>query len=197
MVLTAENAIGAVPSPDSLANIARLNPQRRHAKAPPVIALGENASFIIKINEIINKNINDTSGYRKIPVFIRGADFVPPEPALVPRMMQEQLYFYHNSTLPLLMRIAEFHIQFEHIHPFEDGNGRTGRLLINHELIRNNETPIVIPDTRRAEYFEYLANYNISGFANMINELQDLEQEKMNSYFKESIEQGLDEKEMQ
>lgn len=156
-----------------------------------------NAPFIIKVNEIINKNINDTSGYRKIPVFIRGADFVPPEPALVPRMMQEQLYFYRNSTLPLLMRIAEFHIQFEHIHPFEDGNGRTGRLLINHELIRNNETPIVIPDTRRAEYFEYLANYNISGFANMINELQDLEQEKMNSYFKESIEQGLDEKEMQ
>ena len=48
LVLTAEKAIGAVPSPDSFANIARLKPQSIQAKAPPVIALGENASFTIK-----------------------------------------------------------------------------------------------------------------------------------------------------
>ena len=50
MVFTAENAIGAVPKPDSLANIALLNPHNKQAKAPPVIALGENASVIINFN---------------------------------------------------------------------------------------------------------------------------------------------------
>ena len=47
-VFTAENAIGAVPKPDSLANIALLNPHNRQAKAPPIIALGAKASLIIK-----------------------------------------------------------------------------------------------------------------------------------------------------
>ena len=47
-VFTAENAIGAVPKPDSFANIALLKPQSKQANAPPVIALGEKASFIIR-----------------------------------------------------------------------------------------------------------------------------------------------------
>lgn len=151
-----------------------------------------NSSLIVKLNEIINKNIKDTSGYRKIPVFIRGADFVPPEAKYVPNMMMEQLYLYNHSTLPLLERIADFHIQFEHIHPFEDGNGRTGRLLINHELIRNNELPIVIPDNKRAEYFEYLQNYDVKGLANMIKELQMIEKEKINSYRKEIVDENME-----
>ena len=104
----------------------------------------------------------------------------------------EQLYFYNHSTLPLLERIADFHIQFEHIHPFEDGNGRTGRLLINHELIRNNEIPIVIPDNKRAEYFEYLQNYDVKGLAHMIEELQKVEKEKMNLYVKEIVSEDID-----
>lgn len=143
-----------------------------------------NPTLIKKLNEIINKNICNTSGYRKVPVFIRGADFVPPEAKYVPNMIMEQLYFYNHSSLPLAEKIAEFHIHFEHIHPFEDGNGRTGRLLINHELIRNNQMPIVIPSEKRAEYFEYLQNYDVKGLANMIQELQKVEMEKMKTYFK-------------
>lgn len=141
-----------------------------------------NSAFIIKLNEIINRNIKDTSGYRRVPVFVRGADFVPPEAKYVPNMVMEQIYFYNQSPLPLLEKIAEFHIRFEHIHPFEDGNGRTGRLLINHELIRNNEVPIVIIDERRAEYFRYLQDYDAQGLARMIQELQEVEKEKMRSY---------------
>lgn len=89
--------------------------------------------------------------------------------------------------MPLLERIADFHIQFEHIHPFEDGNGRTGRLLINHELIRNNEIPIVTLIIKEAEYFEYLQNYDVKGLAHMIEELQKVEKEKMNLYVKEIV----------
>ena len=117
---------------------------------------------------------------------------LPPEAKYVSNMVMEQLYFYNHSTLPLLERIADFHIQFEHIHPFEDGNGRTGRLLINHELIRNNEIPIVIPDNKRAEYFEYLQNYDVKGLAHMIEELQKVEKEKMNLYVKEIVSEDID-----
>ena len=138
--------------------------------------------IIIKINELINKNIKDTTGFRKEKVFIKGADFVPPEPFLVPSKMSELLYNYENSDLPLIENIANFHINFEHIHPFEDGNGRTGRVLINHELISSGEIPIVIPEERRIEYFEYLANYDIDGLANMIRELQQVEISKMKEY---------------
>ena len=138
--------------------------------------------IIIKINELINKNIKDITGFRKGKVFIKGADFVPPEPFLIPSKMSELLYNYENSDLPLIENIANFHINFEHVHPFEDGNGRTGRVLINHELISSGEIPIVIPEERRTEYFEYLANYDIEGLAHMIRELQQVELNKMKEY---------------
>ena len=96
--------------------------------------------------------------------------------------INELSYNYENSDLPLIENIANFHINFEHVHPFEDGNGRTGRVLINHELISSGEIPIVIPEERRVEYFEYLANYNIDGLAHMIRELQQVELNKMKEY---------------
>ena len=138
--------------------------------------------LIIKINEYINKNIKETTGYRKGKVFIKGADFVPEPPENVPNSMNELLYQYNNSELPIIERIADYHIRFEHIHPFEDGNGITGRVIINHELIRNNEIPIVIPEERRIEYFNYLQNYDTKGLTKMIKELQQIEENKINEY---------------
>ena len=139
-------------------------------------------SLIIKVNELINKNIKDTKGYRKCEVRIKGADFVPPKPETVPSSMNELIYQYRNNDISLVEKIANYHIQFEHLHPFEDGNGRTGRLLINHELIRNGEIPIVIPEERRVEYFDYLQNYDVLGFSKMIVELQEKEKEKLQEY---------------
>ena len=141
-----------------------------------------NNNLIIKINELINKNIKESSGFRKSKVFIKGADFVPVSPEYVPSSMNELLYQYNSSDLDIIDRIANFHIQFEHIHPFEDGNGRTGRILINHQLISNNEIPIVIPEDRRIEYFNYLQNYDVDGLSKMIKELQSIEMNKIKEY---------------
>ncbi len=142
-----------------------------------------NTSIIIEIAKNINKNINDISGFRTTKVFIKGANFVPPDPAYVPSKMSELIYEYNNSNdMDIIAKIAKFHIDFEHLHPFQDGNGRTGRVLINHLLLQNNEVPIVIPEERRTEYFNLLQNYDIDGFVKMIKELQKDEVEKMEEY---------------
>ena len=143
-----------------------------------------NTSLIIKINELINKNIKDTKGYRTGKVLIKGADFVPPQASLVPSMLNELVYQYQNSEAPLLERIAFFHIGFERIHPFEDGNGRTGRVLINHMLINENQVPLVIPEEKRIEYFEYLQNEDTIGLAKMFADLQEKEKAKIKEYTK-------------
>ena len=138
--------------------------------------------LIIKIGDLINKNIKDTSGFRKTQNYIQGADFVPVKPSYVPSMINDIIYEYNNSELDILFKIAKFHIDFEHIHPFRDGNGRTGRVLLNHQLIMNNEIPIVIPEEKRLEYFDILANFDIDGFVKLIKDLQKREKEKMNDY---------------
>lgn len=139
-------------------------------------------NLIISIGDLINKNIKDTSGFRKIQNYIRGADFVPVKPEYVSNQVDEIIFEYNNSNLGILEKIAKFHTCFEHIHPFEDGNGRTGRVLLNHQLIMNDELPVVILEENRVEYFNFLANYDIDGLANMIKNLQVKEQEKINDY---------------
>ena len=138
--------------------------------------------LIINIGNLINKNIKDTLGFRKIQNYIQGADFVPVNPSYVPGMINEIIHEYNSSTSDVVLKIAKFHIDFEHIHPFEDGNGRAGRVLLNHQLIMNNEVPIVIPEEKRIEYFDLLANYDVSGFSEMIKSLQEKEKSKMSDY---------------
>ena len=113
--------------------------------------------LIQQIGIIINKNIADISGYRKSFVFIRGADFVPPEAAFVPSQMSEIIYQYENSDLSLLEKVSELSYSVLNIFILlKIGNGRTGRVLINHQLLMNDGIPIVIPEERRTEYFGYL-----------------------------------------
>ena len=100
---------------------------------------------LISIAKLINKNINEISGYRTTSVFIRGAEHIPPVPS---EIKQRMMYFTHNynttSYDTIFEKISANHIAFEQIHPFSDGNGRTGRILMNYELLKNNLPMIVI-----------------------------------------------------
>lgn len=69
--------------------------------------------------------------------------------------------------------VADMHISFENIHPFSDGNGRTGRILINSMLIANNQTPIVIPLEMRNDYIKLLETNNVKDMAKMFTGLQE------------------------
>lgn len=129
----------------------------------------------------INKNISEISGYRKVPVRIKGAEHIPPEPSQVPQLMMYFVYNYnHTSYSDIFQKIAEMHLQYERIHPFEDGNGRTGRLILNFELLKNNLAPIVIPKEQRTEYFKMLEDRDSTSLADFFKELSNQEQQRIN-----------------
>lgn len=139
--------------------------------------------FIKDIATLINKNISDICDYRKIQVFIQGAEHIPPSAA---EAAQKMMYFVYNansmSNENIFEKLAIMHIDFERIHPFEDGNGRTGRLLINYELLKNGLPPIVIPLEKRTEYFKYLAEGNYSAMSNFLKDLSAVEKERIAAF---------------
>ena len=138
--------------------------------------------LIKRINETINKDIKDTIGYRTVQVFIRGSEHVPPSPEKIPNLMNYFIYNYNNDTDDIYTRIAKYHIEFEKIHPFEDGNGRTGRLLINYELIKNDLPPVVISKDDRVKYFELIRNNDITDLAVWFKELSNIEKDRINKF---------------
>ena len=138
--------------------------------------------LIKKINETINKDIKETQGYRTVQVFIRGSEHIPPAPEKIPNLMNYFVYNYNNDEQDIFTKIARYHIEFEKIHPFEDGNGRTGRLLINYELIRNNISPVVITKEDRVKYFEFIRNNDGVGLAEWLKELSNNEKERIEKF---------------
>ncbi len=138
--------------------------------------------FIKKINETINRDIKDTEGYRHVQVFIRGSEHIPPEPEKIPNLMTYFVYNYNNNEEDVFTKIARFHIEFEKLHPFEDGNGRTGRILLNYELLKNNTPPVVISKDDRIKYFEFLKNNDTIGLAKWLKDLSIKEEERMKKF---------------
>ncbi|WP_110954245.1 Fic family protein [Anaerosinus massiliensis] len=102
--------------------------------------------------------ISDASSrgiYRRLPVTIMGAMHTPPQPDLIPVQMEQLLADYTSSQgKHIIETLAEFHLRFEGIHPFIDGNGRTGRLILNLELIKAGLLPINIKFADRRKYYE-------------------------------------------
>lgn len=133
-------------------------------------------SFICHIASLINKNIDEMNDYRQGSVLIRGAEHIPPLPHEVPQAMMYLMYNTdHTEYETVFEKAASFHLQFERIHPFSDGNGRAGRLLINYFLIKGGKAPIVISKDDRANYFELLANQDVNGLACFFRSLSEKE----------------------
>ena len=65
-------------------------------------------------------------------------------------------YFFQDVNISVL---ADFHARYESIHPFQDGNGRTGRLILFRECLKNGIVPVVVEDANRNEYLEALKEY--------------------------------------
>lgn len=113
----------------------------------------------------------DRGVYRRVPVHIMGAQHEPVQPYLIKPKMEQLLYDFAASTEHIVTKLARFHIEFEGIHPFIDGNGRTGRLLVNLELMKSGLPPIDIKFTDRIAYYnafdEYYVKHNLSLMENL------------------------------
>lgn len=97
-------------------------------------------------------------------------------PSQVPDAMTELLNWYHAQDVSL-KTLAEFHARYEIIHPFQDGNGRTGRIILFRECLRHNISPFIIEDANRPEYLEALKAYRQNGTVTALTTLFQKEQE--------------------
>ena len=91
--------------------------------------------------------------------------------------MKELLIWYKNSEKNL-RAIALFHLKYEKIHPFQDGNGRTGRVILFREALKNDIIPPIIHDENRVEYIEGIKEYSDTDSSEKLLELLMKEQNK-------------------
>lgn len=136
-------------------------------KNKPAITL----RMIEMVHDSLLENIDQRKGYRTGDISIFGQPFKPSPGRYVRDDMKILLEWYkknkHNAH-PLALAVL-FHHKFENIHPFSDGNGRTGRMLMNHILLTNNYPPIVISRRFRKEYLDAMSSADKGIKADLLN----------------------------
>ncbi len=118
------------------------------------------AQLMIEIHSRLLKNIDERTGsFRMHNVRVFGADFETTDARYVFTDINILMKWYSDNKRKLhpLILAAAFHEKFERIHPFYDGNGRTGRMLLNLILLRNNLPPLIVKNKTRNEYYRVLS----------------------------------------
>ncbi|WP_455042937.1 Fic family protein [Leptotrichia buccalis] len=113
----------------------------------------------------------DRGIYRRVPVRIMGAAHEPVQPYLIIPKMEELLEQYKNSKKDIVTKLARFHIEFEGIHPFIDGNWKDWKIINKFRTYEGGNPPIDIKFTDRLRYYEafdeYHVKHNISAMSDM------------------------------
>lgn len=143
-------------------------------------------NIIKDIHAILTENIIVDGIYRNQEVRISGAGHVPPAGNdMYFQIKNFFLYLEEKSNLNPIELAAWTHAEFVKIHPFIDGNGRTSRLIMNYQLLRNGFLPISIMKQDRLSYYSALEEYAVNSDLNIFADLiAKLEEEQLDTYIK-------------
>jgi len=140
---------------------------------------------ILLLHKMLLSNIRDdvAGRFRKDHEWVRVANHIAPNPKDVNELVKHALIEYHvRDDWTMVKRIANFHLQFEHIHPFVDGNGRIGRVINNYLLIRDGYVPINIKFIDRTLYYKAFQEFDNSGKTKIMEQI--VNRALLNSYHK-------------
>ncbi len=121
--------------------------------------------YLKTLHKILKNNCSDEiiGGFKKHPNFV--GDSATTRPQLVESELTNLLQRYHSLIATSLENIIDFHVAFEKIHPFSDGNGRVGRLVMFKECLKNNIMPFIIENEHKAFYYRGIREYhNTKGY---------------------------------
>ncbi|PIZ70584.1 cell filamentation protein Fic [Candidatus Peregrinibacteria bacterium CG_4_10_14_0_2_um_filter_43_11] len=121
--------------------------------------------LILFLHKMLIHNINeDIAGrFRGRNEYVRVGMYIAPAPEHIESMIDALLLEYSSAHMGYIIeRISKFHLEFEHIHPFCDGNGRIGRVLLNYQLMQFGFPPIIIRDKEKAVYYQSFDEYRNS-----------------------------------
>jgi Fic family protein len=139
-------------------NLARVLEYIRNKSVEPEFSI----ELILLLHKMLMGNINDAIAgrFRKKGEYVRVGTHVAPAPEHVERMIESIISDYSaDHSAYFTDKIAGFHLDFETIHPFCDGNGRMGRVIINYQLARFGFPNIIIRDKEKQTYYEAFGEY--------------------------------------
>lgn len=122
-----------------------------------------NLSIILLLHKMLLANINDNIAgrWRSDDEWVQVGHHIATNPKNITLELEQMLAIYFATQHEnIIKRIALFHLNFEHTHPFVDGNGRIGRVLINYLLLRDGFVPINIKFSDRGEYYDAFNEFN-------------------------------------
>lgn len=118
--------------------------------------------LILFLHKILITGIRDeiAGRFRIKDEYVRVGFFIAPPPEHIERMIEALILEYKSDVTSFFLdKIVRFHLEFETIHPFLDGNGRIGRVLINYQLIRHGFPPIIIKGKGKKLYYDGFHQY--------------------------------------
>lgn len=127
---------------------------------------GIDRDLILFLHQMLIGGINDeyAGRFRQSGEYVRVGTHVAPAPERVERLIESLLSEYTgNINAYFLDKIAKLHLDFETIHPFCDGNGRIGRVLMNYQLLQLGLPPIIIRDKEKSKYYQTFGEYRHGG----------------------------------